>query len=133
MLKEKSCGAVIYKKKDNELFFLILKHKKGHYGLCKGHTEGNETEIQTALREIKEETNLEVEIDENFRETEIYSPFEGTIKEVIYFIAFPVNNEIIAQESEIKEILWCKYDEAINLITHKNTKNIIKKAYQYIK
>ena len=61
MKKEKSCGAVVYKIINNQIFFLIEKMQRGHFSIPKGHVENNETEIETALREIKEETNLEVE------------------------------------------------------------------------
>ncbi len=44
MRKEKSCGAVIYKYIDNELFILLLKHNLGHWSFAKGHVEDSETE-----------------------------------------------------------------------------------------
>ena len=59
MIKEKSCGAVVYKKEEEKIYFLIEEMKAGHYSIPKGHVENNETEIETALREIKEETNLD--------------------------------------------------------------------------
>jgi len=63
MKKEKSCGAVVYREQDKKRFYLILRHKRkgtkgGHWDLPKGHVEENESEHQTALREVKEETNL---------------------------------------------------------------------------
>ena len=53
MQKEKSCGAIIYNKNKE---VLIVKHNAGHWDFPKGHVEENETEIQTAIREVKEET-----------------------------------------------------------------------------
>ena len=58
MKYEKSCGAVIF---DGDKV-LVIQQVKGHWGFPKGHVENGETEIETALREIKEETNLDVEI-----------------------------------------------------------------------
>ena len=66
-MKEKACGAVIYKYEEDELKFLLIKQTNDVWGFSKGHVEGNEEEIETALREIKEETNLDVEVDTNFR------------------------------------------------------------------
>ena len=66
-MKEKSCGAIVYKIENNELKFLLVHQNNGHYSFPKGHVEENETEIETAIREIKEETNLDVKIDTNFR------------------------------------------------------------------
>ena len=59
MEKEKSCGAIIY---NNNKEVLIVKHNAGHWDFPKGHMEYQEDEFQTAIREVKEETNLDVEL-----------------------------------------------------------------------
>jgi bis(5'-nucleosidyl)-tetraphosphatase len=43
MLREKSCGAVIYLKKDSEVFYLLLNYEAGHWDFVKGNVEPNET------------------------------------------------------------------------------------------
>ena len=101
MKQEKSCGAVIYSLIDNQRYYLIEKMVKGHYAMCKGHVEANETEILTTLREIKEETNLEVKLDSSFRKTLSYSPAYGINKEVVYFVAYAPNIETIPQKEEV--------------------------------
>ena len=133
MEKEKSCGAVLYKIVDGIRYYLIEKMQLGHYSLVKGHVEGNETEVETALREIKEETYLDVKLDTGFREINTYSPKLGTIKDVVYFIATPTSEKIILQEHEIKEALWLNYDDALKTITNDSDKEILKKAYAYLK
>lgn len=135
MKKEKSCGAVVYKKENNETFILLLKHNAGHWSFPKGHVEENETEEQTALREIKEETNLDVTIDKGFKKVSTYSPKEGVMKDVIFFIAELKGNteEEKAQECEIQELEWFSYEKAINTITYDNDKNILKQAIKYIR
>ena len=57
MLNETSAGAVIFRR-DNEIKYLILHYKfKGDYwDFPRGNIEKGETEEQTAVREIKEET-----------------------------------------------------------------------------
>ena len=52
--REKSCGCIIINK--NKV--LLIKQTKGHWGFPKGHVEKDETEIETAIREVKEETNI---------------------------------------------------------------------------
>lgn len=56
MCREKSCGAVIFQRQGELLTYLVLHSVLGHWTLCKGHVEGSETEHETALREIREET-----------------------------------------------------------------------------
>lgn len=135
MRKEKSCGAVVYKKENKETFILLLKHNSGHWSFPKGHVEEDETEEQTALREIKEETNLNVTIDKGFRKVSTYSPKEGVMKDVIFFVAElkEEDAEEKAQECEIQELGWFSYEEAIKTITHDNDKNILKQAISYIR
>ena len=66
----------------------MIKHKNGgHWAFPKGHVEKKETEPETALREIKEETGLKVELDTGFREMVTYSPKPNVMKDVIYFAA----------------------------------------------
>ncbi len=64
MKTEKSCGAVIFNDEDK---VLIVKHNAGHWDFPKGHMEAGETETQTAIREVKEETNIDIHIIEEYR------------------------------------------------------------------
>ena len=133
-MKEKSCGAVVYKKENNELKFLLVYQNNGHHSFPKGHMEANETEIETALREIKEETNLDVDIDSNFRvSTSYFIESRNVMKEAIYFVATPTTFNLINQEGEISECSWYSYDEVMQKIEFEDTKDILKKAYEYIK
>ena len=62
MLHEKSCGAIVYRRFHGNIEILLIKHiNSGHWSFPKGHVEGDETELETARREIKEETGLDVE------------------------------------------------------------------------
>jgi len=67
MMHEKSCGAIVYRKSHGNIEILLIKHvNSGHWSFPKGHVEGSETEIETAKREIKEETAIDVMIDPTF-------------------------------------------------------------------
>ena len=133
-MKEKSCGAIVYKKDNNEVLFLLVHQNNGHYSFPKGHTEKNETELETALREIKEETNLEVEIDDNFRHQITYLVESRNImKDTVYFVAMPKTFELISQEGEIDECIWCSYDEVLEKLEFDNIKEVFGNAYNYIK
>lgn len=79
-LYEKSCGAVIYWRDGEALKVLLVRNKNGRYwSFPKGHMEVGETEHQTALREVREETGLNVRILSGYRQLSDYSPF-GNIK-----------------------------------------------------
>ena len=42
MIKEKSCGMVVFKEENDNLYILIVKHSAGHWGLPKGYVEEGE-------------------------------------------------------------------------------------------
>lgn len=128
MEKEKSCGCIIIE--NNEV--LLLQQTEGHWGFPKGHVEKEETEIQTAIREVKEETNLDVEIDKNKRYTECYITKRNTQKEVVLFLARKIGGEIKMQESEIKNIRWLPFKQAIETITYESTKELFGKVLKDI-
>lgn len=132
MVYEKSCGAVVYTIKNNEIQYLIVKNILGHYGFSKGHVEGDESEVETALREIKEETGLHVRIDSTFKETIEYYPYFGCTKEVVYFIAFTNNMKTKRQQEEIKDIQWVTYEQAQMILDHNNDRNVLVKAHHFI-
>ena len=128
MKKEKSCGCIIL---DNNMV-LLVKHNAGHWDFPKGHVENNETEEQTAIREVKEETNIDVEIIPGYRYVIQYSPKENVIKDVVFFIAKKFSNNIKAQESEISIVEWVDIDTAFTQITHTDSKKLlmqVKKDY----
>ena len=133
MKQEKSCGAIILRKDTEELQVLLLKHNAGHWAFAKGHVEENETEEQTALREIKEETSLNVKLDTKFRTTVKYSPMEDVEKEVVYFLAYKIEGSETPQLEEISEIQWLNLEEAMNTVTYERDKEILQKVEKYIK
>src|SRR5690554_7789701 len=81
---EISCGAVVYTRKNDNILYVIVKSTEGYFGFPKGHMEKNETEEQTAIREIFEETGLKVNIIPGFKTINEYPiPHkEVTIKRV---------------------------------------------------
>lgn len=129
MVNEKSCGAIVYRKHHGNTEILLIKHvNSGHWSFPKGHVEANETEVETAIREIKEETGLDVIIDPTFRETVSYSPKKDTQKVVVYFIAKAKNYDFTPQEEEISDIKWVEIGHALSILTYENDRSIVNKA-----
>lgn len=94
MTHEKSCGGIVYRKFHGNTEILLIKHvKSGYWSFPKGHVENGETEEETAKREIKEETGIDVYIDSGFRETVTYSPRKDS-KKMLYILS-PVQEIMI--------------------------------------
>lgn len=132
MIYEKSCGAVIYTQQDGMRLYLIEQMQKGHHSICKGHVEREETEHQTAAREILEETGLTVEFVDGFRETIAYSPYEGCMKTVVFFLARADRTDVIPQEEEVKEIRWLPFAEAVSTLSFDSDRETLSKAEAYL-
>lgn len=134
MTLEKSCGALVFRRFHGNTELLLIKHANGgHWSFPKGHVESGETEIETALREIKEETGIDVIIDPSFREVISYSPKKDTQKDVIYFIARAQNYDYTPQEEEISQIKWVEINRAHTILTYDNDKQLVNKAKQVIR
>lgn len=130
----KSCGFVVFKRSHGEIHYLIIRAWNGEYGFSKGHVENNESEYETAIRELKEETNIEVQIVNGFREQVEYKfpKRENVIKQCVYFLGEWVRNDIKCQEKEVSEAKFVTYQEAMELLTFEETKEILKEAHKYI-
>lgn len=102
----------------------------------RGKVEKGETEEQTAVREIREETQLsEVHIVPGFRKTTSwYYRWKGVniYKEAVYFLA-EVKSERVRISHEHVEFAWADYDAAMETLTYDNTKNILKAARAFLK
>lgn len=134
MQHEKSCGAIVYRKFHGNTEILLIKHVgSGHWSFPKGHVEEGESEIETAKREILEETGIDVLIDPTFRETVSYSPKKDTQKIVVYFLAKAKNYDFTAQEEEIAQIRWVEIGHAAQLLTYENDKTIVSHAKNAIR
>lgn len=134
MEKEKSCGAIVFRKNKKSLDVLIIKHKNGgHWSFPKGHVEDGETEHETARREVKEETGIDISFVPGFRETVTYSPKTGVMKDVVYFLAEALNSDYKRQEEEISQIKWISLGEVDKALTYNNDKGLIFSARTALK
>lgn len=131
---EKSCGAVIYRKIDENLEFLCISHRNdGHWGFPKGHVEKDESEKQTAVREVCEETGLQVALIHGFRATVEYSPKEGVMKEVTFFLAKVGEVPVYIQLEELVDYKWTSFLEAKEILSYESSRDVLEQAYEFIK
>lgn len=134
MRYEKSCGFVAYTNAPDGRRYLIIRSLDGEYGFPKGHVEGSETEHETAVRELKEETNAEVTIIPGFRRQIEYAfPNEpGVMKRTVYFVGEVLPGEILCREGEVAEAAFLSFEKAYELLSFADTKNILKEADAFL-
>lgn len=132
MHREKSCGAVVVREDAGQKEILLIRHNAGHWAFPKGHMEEGETEVQTASREIQEETGLMVDIDGSFRTVITYSPAKNAIKDVVYFIGRNPRGRLRPQPEEISCVRWVTAEEAQALITYENDRQVLGNALAHL-
>jgi 8-oxo-dGTP pyrophosphatase MutT (NUDIX family) len=134
MPREISAGAVIFRR-DGETRFLLLHYGAGHWDFVKGNVEEDEGEKETVLREIREETGIEDAVFlEDFKEkiSYFYKREKKTIyKEVIFYLAETKTEEIRLSYEHIGYD-WLKYEDALQKLTYKNAKDVLKKAWRFL-
>ena len=128
--KETSVGCIIFK---DDKVLLIFQNNTNFWGFPKGHMEKGETELETAKREVKEEIGLDVDINPKYRYELHYVVRNEIDKTTILYLAKPTSNEIVKQDSEIKEVKWLNFNDAIDLLTYEDSKELLKKAISDLK
>lgn len=137
-MKEISAGAIVFRKEKHENKFLLLEYnyKNRFWDFPKGNIEKDESEIDTAKREVKEETGIkELIIVPEFREkiSYVYKKENKTIfKEVIFYLAETKERKIKISEEHLN-YNWLNYEEALKTLTYPTAKNILKKADEFLK
>jgi len=136
MLREKSCGAVVLTKKDDSTRYLLLNYEAGHWDFVKGNVEINESEKETVVRELKEETGItEAQFIDDFREPIAYFYRRQGLtirKEVIFFLMEAYSDKVQLSFEHIG-YTWLDYQRAIEKLTFKNSKDVLQKAHDFLK
>lgn len=119
---------------NDEIQYLILKSYEmdSYWGFAKGHMEGQETEEQTCIREVFEETGIKINIENDFRVVDKYMLTKDDLKEVVIFLGEVKGQSVIIQKEEIMEYRWCNYNTALKLITFAGSKGMLHKANKYL-
>ncbi len=134
MLFEKSCGGVVFTRKNGEILYVVIRSTGGDYGFPKGHMEPGEDEHTTALREIREEVGLDVSFQNGFREENVYPlPNKpGVTKQVIFFLAEFSGQVLRHQPEELTGVYLMPYEEALRVLTFAASKEILIKADKFL-
>jgi 8-oxo-dGTP pyrophosphatase MutT (NUDIX family) len=148
MPREKSAGAIIYRKEDGKKYYLLLHYHSGHWEFPKGHIEGKESEEETVMREIAEETGIEdIKIIPRFKKyiKYFFRQYKENVSEadrkagktpwvfklVAFFIAETKTKEVKISSEHIG-FIWLPIEEAIKKTTFKNSKKLLREVNDFI-
>lgn len=126
-----SAGGVVIRTVDGRLEIALVHRRSPRlWALPKGTPDSGETLEETALRETREETGLEVEIDAPIT-TIRYFFVRGTTrfhKTVHFFLMRATGGSPDDHDAEFDEVCWVPLDEALALLTHATERSILEQA-----
>ena len=132
MTNHYSAGIVVYRDENNQREYLILQYAAGHWDFPKGHMEGNETKEETAHRELFEEAGLTADIDPGFESSFSYFFMQNGsqhFKEV-YFFKGKVHPGTVVLSHEHQGYRWLPYQQALELLTYDNAKQLLQEVHR---
>lgn len=131
-----SAGIIVYKydSATQERLYILLQYQRGYWDFAKGKLEEGENALEAAIREVKEETNLDVNIHPGFEEALHYYFRERTgmvHKTVTFFIGEAISQEVVLSWEHMN-YMWLPYQAALNQLNFENAKDILRKAEAFL-
>lgn len=143
VLVEKSVGAIIFRREKHKIYYLLLHYpstkrgaKESYWDFPKGHIEKGEKELETAKREVFEETGIEnLKFLDSFKEKiKYFFKFEGkTILKFVTFYLAETKEKKVKISFEHLDFCWVPFEKAMKKLKFENSKEILKKANDYLK
>lgn len=132
--KEKCCGFVVFRMNNGQRQYLLIFQSNNVWSFPKGHVEEGESELETAIRELREETDLTVNKIDNFREEIVYCFLPNIEKTVVFFLGEAdgqkpnVNTEYNIDSNEVLDFVWLDRESAIKRLSYNDLKEVLVKA-----
>ncbi len=139
MKKEFSAGVIVY---FNDVIndvpvrlYLLLNYRHGYWDLVKGKLEPGESNLQAAVRELKEETGLEAEIHPGFEQSLSYmfKDQQGQLvdKAVTYFVGRAATKDVTISHEHLS-YKWLPLKETLRDLTYANSQQIVSMADHFV-
>ncbi|TSD00817.1 MAG: NUDIX family hydrolase [Parcubacteria group bacterium Athens0714_25] len=145
---EESSGAVVFRREEGKIKYLLLQYRNKHWSFPKGHIESGESLLETVRRETKEETGIDdLEICPGFsrriyfyykavgseREERIKSKRSIRIfKRVTFFLGKTAKEKVVLSDEQI-DFAWLEFDKAFERTTYSKDRSVLVAASQYLK
>ena len=137
-IEDFSCGVIPYRVVDGVRQFLLVQHKAGHWAFPKGHPEQGESQVETARRELAEETGIDrVELDEGhpFEERYLFTKRSGkrVDKRVVYYLGLADPSQSVrVQEAEVSDYAWGDAEATRERMTFEEGRALVDAVMSYL-
>ncbi|HEY7659724.1 MAG TPA: NUDIX domain-containing protein [Actinomycetota bacterium] len=131
---EVSAGGVVYRRTDDgiEIALAARRTRRGElaWGLAKGAIEADESEAEAAVREVREETGLEAEIESDLGEIRYFYVWEGVRvrKRVRFYLMRMTGGDVAGHDTEMEEVRWFPLTAALRRATYRGEREVIERA-----
>ncbi|MDA0301307.1 MAG: NUDIX hydrolase [Chloroflexi bacterium] len=131
-----SAGGIVFRRAEEGVEIILVGRTADRlWALPKGTPDPGETLEETALREVREETGLEVRIVDTVGQVEYwYTAPDGNRlqKTVHYYLMEPTGGDTANHDHEFDLVEWRHLAEAERLLTHKNQLPMLHRAWEQI-
>ena len=120
-----------------ELVLAARRTRRGElaWGLPKGLIEPGEAADATAVREVREETGIEADIERDLGEISYFYVWEGVRvrKSVRFFLMRATGGDVSLHDHEMEEVRWFPLDEALSLASFKSERETMERAAEHLR
>jgi 8-oxo-dGTP pyrophosphatase MutT (NUDIX family) len=133
-----SAGGIVVRYESDQPWLVVGSRRRERDGrtwtLPKGTPNAGETREQTALREVHEETGLEVRITGPLDSIEYWFVQSGTRihKTVHYFLMEPVGGDLAGHDHEFDEVRWIPFASAASMLTFETERALVARAAEVL-
>ena len=140
MIAKKAVGFIIFIKQGRGIRYLLLHHGGDYWNFPKGRVESGESELETAQRELLEETGIaDLKIVPDYGDGYDYD-FDSVIENgqrekvhrtAVFFLA-EVDKEDVKISDEHLDFGWFDFETALKRMYYQEGQNMLKRAHQYL-
>jgi 8-oxo-dGTP pyrophosphatase MutT (NUDIX family) len=133
---EVSAGGVVYRHEDDAIQIALAarRTRRGDlaWGLAKGAIEPGETEEQAAVREVLEETGLEVDVVSDLGDIRYFYVWEGVRvrKRVHFFLMRMTGGDVETRDTEMEDVRWFPLRSAVKRAAYRGEREVIERAVE---
>jgi len=130
-----SAGGVVHRTEGGRLEIVLVRRRQPPlWALPKGTPDSGETLAETAIRETREETGLQVEIEEPISAITYFFVHGRTRfhKTVHFFLMHPIGGRLEDHDHEFDEVRWVQIDEALRVMTHATERGVVQRAVEIL-
>ena len=134
---ERSAGGVVYRRNPDgsiDLAMAARRTRRGDlaWGLAKGAIEKGEDPSDTAVREVREETGLHADIEDDLGEISYFFVWEGVRvrKSVRFYLMRATGGDVSEHDHEMEEVRWFPLDEALAIASFKSERETLDRAVE---